>query len=58
MQLANQLDQLKNGLQPAIARTTFPPAFRLARPKSEDQFFAGVAALKDKLDDDRDAAVR
>jgi hypothetical protein len=58
MQLANQFDQLKNGLAPPIARTTLPPAFRLAQPKSEDQFFAGVAALKDKLDDDRDAAAR
>ena len=52
-QLANRFEQLKNGAQPSIARTTFPPAFRLARTKGEDQFFAAVDGLRAKLDADR-----
>jgi hypothetical protein len=52
-QLANHSEQLKNGAQPAIAETTFPPAFRLAHAQSADQFFTAVDALRDKLDADR-----
>lgn len=55
VQVTNHLEQLKNGLQPSIARTTFPPAFRLARAASEDQFFAAVGALRPKLEADREA---
>jgi len=54
-QLANHAEQLKNGAQPFIAQTTFPPAFRLARAQSEDQFFAAVEGLRAKLDADRKA---
>jgi hypothetical protein len=52
-QLANRAEQVKNGAQPYIAETTFPPAFRLARPKSSDQFFATVGGLRTALDVDR-----
>lgn len=54
-QLANRAEQVKNGAQPYIAETTFPPAFRLAGPKSGDQFFAAVDGLREKLDADRNA---
>ena len=54
-QLANRFEQLKTGAQPSIARTSFPPAFRLARAESEDQFFAAVDALRAKLEADRKA---
>ncbi len=55
VQVTNHLEQLKTGLQPSIARTNFPPAFRLARAESEDQFFAAVGALREKLEADRAA---
>ncbi len=58
IQITGHLEQLKKGQQPSIARTEFPPAFRLARAKSEEQFFAAVAALQDDLDEDRDASAR
>lgn len=54
-QIANRFEQLRNGAQPSIAQTTFPPAFRLARADSEDQFFAAVDGLREKLDADRKA---
>ncbi|HWE73204.1 MAG TPA: FHA domain-containing protein [Stellaceae bacterium] len=54
VQVISQLEQLKNGRQPNIARTNFPPAFRLAHAKSEDQFFAAVDALQNELDADRE----
>jgi hypothetical protein len=54
VQVISQLEQLKNGRQPNIARTNFPPAFRLAHVKSEDQFFAAVDALQNELDADRE----
>jgi hypothetical protein len=54
-QLANRAEQVKNGAQPYIAETTLPPAFRLARPKSGDQFFAAVDGLRGTLDADRQA---
>jgi hypothetical protein len=54
-QLANHSEQLKNGGQPSIAETTFPPAFRLARAQSTDQFFTAVDGLREKLDADRKA---
>jgi hypothetical protein len=50
----SHLEQLKKGLQPSIAQTSLPPAFRLAQPKSEDQFFAAVDGLRAKLDEDRE----
>jgi hypothetical protein len=53
VQISGRLEQLTNGQQPTIARTIFPPAFRLAQAKSEDQFFAAVDALQPKLDADR-----
>lgn len=53
VQLTNQFDQRRNGAAPPVASTTFPPAFRLARPESEDQFFASVAQMKKTLDADR-----
>jgi hypothetical protein len=56
VQVTSHLEQLKNGLQPSIARTNFPPAFRLASGESEDQFFAAVGALREKLDEDREAS--
>jgi FtsH-binding integral membrane protein len=56
VQVTSHLEQLKNGLQPSIARTNFPPAFRLASAESEDQFFAAVGALREKLDEDREAS--
>jgi hypothetical protein len=55
-QLANRSEQLKNGAQPSIAETTFPPAFRLARAQSEEQFFTAVDALREKLEADRNAS--
>lgn len=56
-QIANQLD-LANPVrqQPVFARSLLPPAFRLARVKSEDGFFAEIGAMKSKLDADRAAA--
>jgi hypothetical protein len=54
-QLANHAEQLKNGAQPSIAETTFPPALRLARAQSADQFFTAVDNLREKLDADRKA---
>lgn len=54
-QFANRAEQLRNGAQPSIAQTTFPPAFRLARAKDEAQFFAAVDGLREKLDADRKA---
>ena len=56
VQIVGQVQQLKNGQQPVIARTEFPPAFRLARPKSGDQFFTAVGGLQAKLEADREAA--
>ncbi|HEY1503978.1 MAG TPA: hypothetical protein VGF92_06745 [Stellaceae bacterium] len=56
VQITGHLEQLKNGQQPNIARTTFPPAFRLARAESEDQFFAAVDALRRQLEADRTAS--
>jgi hypothetical protein len=53
VQVAGHLEQLKSGQQPNIARTTFPPALRLAHAKSEDQFFAAVDSLREKLEADR-----
>ena len=53
VQVAGHLEQLKTGQQPSIARTTFPPVFRLARAKSEDQFFAAVDGLREQLEADR-----
>jgi hypothetical protein len=47
---------LKNGAQPSIAETTFPPAFRLARAQSEEQFFTAVDALREKLEADRNTS--
>jgi hypothetical protein len=55
-QLANRSEQLKNGAQPSIAETTFPPAFRLARAQSEEQFFTAVDALREKLEADRNTS--
>ena len=55
VQVTGRLEQLKNGQQPSVARTTFPPVFRLAHPKSEDQFFAAVDGLRAKLEADRKA---
>jgi Inner membrane component of T3SS, cytoplasmic domain len=54
-QLANRFEQLRNGAQPSIAQTNFPPAFRLAHAESEDQFFAAVDSLREKLEADRKA---
>jgi hypothetical protein len=54
-QMANRAEQLKNGAQPSIAETTFPPSFRLARAQSTDQFFAAVDGLRLKLEADRKA---
>lgn len=54
-QLANRAEQIKNGAQPSIAETTFPPAFRLARPQSSDQFFAAVGGMRTALDAERQA---
>jgi hypothetical protein len=54
-QIANHSEQLKNGAQPSIAETTFPPSFRLARAQSADQFFTAVSGLREKLDADRKA---
>ena len=54
VQVTSHIEDLKKGLQPSIARTSFPPAFRLARAKSEDQFFAAVGTLQGKLDGDRE----
>jgi hypothetical protein len=54
-QLANHQEQLRNGVQPYIAQTTFPPTLRLARAASEDQFFAAVDGLREQLDADRKA---
>jgi hypothetical protein len=56
VQWANLFDQQKNGVQPTLARTTFPPAFRFTRPESEDQFFAGITKMKTALDADRATA--
>jgi hypothetical protein len=55
VQVAGRLEQLKTGQQPSIARTSFPPAFRLAHAKSADQFFAAVDGLRGKLEADRKA---
>jgi len=55
VQVTGHLEQLKNGQQPSIARTSLPPVFRLARAKSEDQFFAAVDGLREQLDADRQA---
>jgi len=55
-QLANRSEQLKNGAQPSIAETTFPPAFRLARAQNEEQFFTAVDALREKLEADRNTS--
>lgn len=55
VQVAGRLEQLKTGQQPSIARTTFPPVFRLAQAKSEDQFFAAVDGLREQLEADRKA---
>lgn len=54
-QFANRAEQLRNGMQPNLAQTTFPPAFRLARAKDEAQFFATVDGLRAELDADRKA---
>jgi hypothetical protein len=54
-QLANRSEQLKNGAQPSIAETTFPPTFRLARAHSAEQFFTAVDGLREELDADRKA---
>ena len=54
-QLANRFEQLRNGAQPSIAQTTFPPGFRLQRAASEERFFAAVDGLREKLDADRQA---
>lgn len=53
-QLANQFD-LANPVRqlPIYARSLLPPAFRLARVKSEDGFVAEIDAMKSKLDADR-----
>ena len=53
VQVAARLEQLKTGQQPSIARTTFPPVFRLTHAKSEDQFFAAVDGLRAQLEADR-----
>jgi hypothetical protein len=52
-QVANHSEQLKNGAQPSIAETTFPPTFRLTRAESTDQFFTAVDGLRVKLEADR-----
>ncbi|HEY3919663.1 MAG TPA: FHA domain-containing protein [Stellaceae bacterium] len=57
LQLANAFDLANPARQqPIYARTLLPPAFRLARVKSEDGFFAEINSLKAKLDSDRVAA--
>ena len=55
VQVTNHLEQLKNGAAAEHRRTNFPPAFRLARAESEDQFFTAVDALREKLEADRKA---
>jgi hypothetical protein len=52
VQILVQLDP-RSGLQQSYVRRLMPPAFRLSPVENEDSFFAAVAKLQDKLDQDR-----